>query len=193
MCGITSGRSEVCNDNIGGLKAAYLFNFTHYKDYLMSFNGANLLSYPETTIFKYELLNDSNTLNADLEESEEGNSYKISLSLKLKGVKDNRNNIFDLLGQKIGVITESRLGHFQIIGLRNGCKVKKINETLGGARADFSGFEIDIEAKELQPTFFIDNLQSTGFILEGNNNNNNYIFQDGNNFIFQDGNNLIFN
>lgn len=190
MCGITSGRTEVCNNSIGGLKAVYLFNFTHYKSYLMSFNGANLTSYPSTTIYKYELLNDANTFSQDLQESEEGNSYNQSLSITLKGVKDKRNEIFALLGQTIGIITESRLGHFNILGLENGCKVNKINETTGGARADFSGFKIEIEAKEKESAFFINDLSGVGFVLDGNNVIN-LIFENNENFIFQNGDNFI--
>ena len=61
------------------------------------------------------------------------------------------------------VIVETRLGHYQIMGLYNGVKVKSVKGDTGSSRESFSGYNISLEAKELNQPFFIDDLEDAGF------------------------------
>lgn len=163
MSGITSGRTEAPNNNIGGLKNIYLFDYVEYQKYLITTTSNVLNIYPATTVFKYELRADGNTFSSGFQDGEDGVSYNHSLSIVLKGVLDDRTEIIGLLNKRLGCIVETRLGHFQIIGMYNGCRVKSIKEQTGGGYEDFSGYNIDIEGKEEQEPFFITNLFSAGF------------------------------
>lgn len=189
MAGITSGRTEPCNNNIGGLKNIYLFDYVDYKRYLITTSLNTLVSYPATTVYKYELLADGNSVSVDLQEDEEGISYNQNLSIVLKGLRADAQQITSLINKRLGCIIENRLGQFQIMGLINGCRVNSIKAQTGGARTDFSGYNLDLEAKEKNSLYYIDDLASAGFsiFVDGN-----YVFQDNNNFIFQDNNNFIF-
>lgn len=185
---IGAGRLNGCNDNIGGLNNLYLFDYVDYRRYLIEVNGSELVNYPATTIFKYELRADGNNLNIDLQEDETGISYNQSLSLALKGYSLERSSVYNLLNKKVGCILELKSGKYQIIGLRNGCFVKSVKGQTGGGRSDFSGYNIEIEAKETDSVFFIDNLSNAGFITEENflyQNNNAFLYQDNSNFIIQ--------
>ena len=162
-CGIGKGRTEPCYDNIGGLKNIYLFTFVNYRNYQIQTNGSNLVSYPSTNIYKYELRADSNTFSTDVSNDEDGQSYNQNASFVLKGLRNDYVEINNLLNKRIGVIVETRLGHFNIMGLHNGVTVKSVKGSSGGARSDFRGFNISLSAKEKNEPLFIDDLQNAGF------------------------------
>ena len=184
MSSITKGRTEPCNDNIGGILNVYLFDFVNYRNFQIVTSENTLVTYPATTVFKYELRADGNSFNSDLQESDEGNSYLQSVSLILKVLRTNHYEVTSLINKRIGCIIESRLGHFYIMGLRNGCVVKSINAQTGGARTDFNGYNIDLEGKEVNDLFYIDDLSSTGFTIGGGETF--FILQENGDFILQE-------
>tara|TARA_R110002051_G_scaffold44900_1_gene90750 strand:- start:697 stop:1278 length:582 start_codon:yes stop_codon:yes gene_type:complete len=163
ICGIGKGRTEPCYNNIGGLKNIYLFTFVNYRNYQIQTNGSNLVSYPSTDIYKYELRADANTFSTDVSNDEDGQSYNQNASFVLKGLRNDYVEINNLLNKRIGVIVETRLGHFNIMGLHNGVTVKSVKGSSGGGRADFRGFNISLSAKEKNEPLFINDLQDTGF------------------------------
>ena len=163
MCNISSGRSEPCYNNIGGLLNIYLFTYVPYRKYEIEVNEGKLISYPSTDIYRYELRADANTFNSDLEEQPDGLSYNQTANFVLKGLRSDAVEINGLLNKRIGVIVETRLGHYQIMGLYNGVKVKSVKGDTGSSRDSFSGYNISLEAKEINQPFFIDDLEDTGF------------------------------
>ncbi len=73
------------------------------------------------------------------------------------------------------------------MGLYNGCVVKSVKGSTGGGRTDFRGYTINVEAKELNQPFFIENLQDAGFdVIEPTENN--YLLQEDNFSILQENN-----
>ena len=163
MCSVTSGRTEPCYNNIGGLINVYLFSYIGYRKYEISQDGTTLLKFPDTDIYKYELRADGNTFSSDLEEQPDGIAYNQTANFVLKGLKSDRVEINGLLNKRLGVIVETRLGHYQIMGLYNGVRVKSVKGSTGSNRDSFSGYNISLEAKELNQPFFIDDLQDVGF------------------------------
>ena len=163
MCSVTSGRNEPCYNNIGGLINVYLFSYIGYRKYEISQDGTTLLKFPDTDVYKYELRADGNTFSSDLEEQPEGIAYNQTANFVLKGLKSDRVEINGLLNKRLGVIVETRLGHYQIMGLYNGVRVKSVKGSTGSSRDSFSGYNISLEAKELNQPFFIDDLQDAGF------------------------------
>jgi hypothetical protein len=164
MCNVSSGRSEPCYNNIGGLLNIYLFTYVPYRKYEIEVNEGKLISYPSTEIYKYALRADSNTFNSDLEEQPDGIAYNQTANFILKGLRSDAVEINGLLNKRIGVIVETRLGHYQIMGLYNGVRVKSVKGDTGSSRDSFSGYNISLEAKELNQPFFIDDLEDAGFI-----------------------------
>ena len=49
------------------------------------------------------------------------------------------------------------------MGVYNGVKVKSVKGDTGSSRESFSGYNISLEAKELNQPFFIDDLEDAGF------------------------------
>ncbi len=186
MCGVTSGRKEICNSNLGGLKNVYLFNYVNYRKFQIEVNSTNLLSYPTTTIYKFELRADANTFSSDLESNPDGKSYNQTASLTLKGLKKDALEISNLLFKRVGCIVENRLGQFQIMGLFNGVVVKSVKVQSGGSRSDFNGWNISLQAKETKMPLFIDDLEAAGF-----EQTNNLLQENEDNILQENGDNIL--
>ena len=163
MCDIFSGRREPCSDNIGGIKNIYLFGYIPYKKYQISQDGTTLLKFPDTLVYKYELMADANNFTSTFQTSPDGDFYDQQLSIVLKVLRYDAVEIYGLLDKRIGCIIETRLGQYQIMGLYNGCRVKSVKGTTGGARNSFNGYNLTIEAKSEYQPFFIENLEDAGF------------------------------
>ena len=159
MSFVFKGRTDPCNNSIGGLKNVYFFNFVDYRKYQIITNANKLVTFPATTIYKYELRADGNTATNNFNDDDDGLSVSQSASFVLKGLRADAYEINNLIHKRLGVIIETRLGHFKIMGLYNGCIVKTIKGQTGGAYTDFSGYNIDIEAKEKDNMLFIDDLE----------------------------------
>ena len=162
-CGLFRGRDEPCLTNIGGLINVYLFTFVPYRKYEISQDGTTLIKFPDTDIYKYELRADANTFTSTANIEDDGQSFTQSANFILKGLKSDAVEINGLLNKRVGCIVETRLGHYQIMGLYNGCIVKSVKGSTGGSRSDFRGYTINLEAKEENAPFFIEDLQGAGF------------------------------
>ena len=185
MCDIFKGRTEPCLDNIGGLKNLYLYSFINYRKYEISEDGTTLLKFPDTDIYKYELRADGNSFSSTFNVAPEGNSYSHSANFVLKGLRSDAVEIYGLLNKKIGIIVETRLGHFQIMGLYNGCKVTSVKGTTGGGRNSLNGYNISVEAKEINQPFFIENLEDAGFeIIDPTQKD--YLLQENGDYLLQE-------
>ena len=184
-CGLFKGRDEPCLNNIGGLVNLYLFTYLGYRKYEISQDGTTLLKFPTTDVYKYELRADANTFTSTANLDDDGRSYTQSASFVLKGLFNDRVEINGLLNKRVGVIVETRLGHYQIMGLYNGCVVKSVKGSTGGGRTDFRGYTINIEAKELNQPFFIEDLEDAGFdVIEPTENN--YLLQENGFYLLQE-------
>jgi len=162
-CGLFRGRDEPCLTNIGGLINVYLFTFVPYRKYEISQDGTTLIKFPDTNVYKYELRADANTFTSTANIEDDGQSFTQSANFILKGLKSDAVEINGLLNKRVGCIVETRLGHYQIMGLYNGCIVKSVKGSTGGRRSDFRGYTINLEAKEENAPFFIEDLQGAGF------------------------------
>lgn len=190
MCGITKGRTEPCLDNFGGIDNIYLWSYVEYRRYEIEINDNKLISYPTTTIYKYELRADGNNFTDDLESNEDGISYNQNLSAVLKQIETDYFNTTNLLNKRVGCIIETRKGEFLIMGLYNGCRISNLNISSGGSRTDFNGINLSINARERKQSFFIDDLASAGFVVD-NGETFNLLLQNGDNLILQNNDNLI--
>ena len=184
-CGVISGRLEPCLNNISGLKNIYLFTYVNYRFFQIEVGNGKLIKYPDTTIYKYELRADANTFNTDVETAEDGKSYNQNANFILKGLENDRVEINGLLNKRIGCIVESRKGQFQIMGLYNGVVVKSVKGTTGGNRNSFTGYTINLTAKEKNEPFFIDDLASAGFEMFSPLEDD-YLLQENGSYLLQE-------
>ena len=102
------------------------------------------------------------------------------MNLILKSIENN----------DVRVIVKMNNGTYKILGLSNGLTLDSYNSESGGGRADFNGYTVSFEGKELKQGSFITNPFNIGFQLQGNVLN--YDFQNLLNFNYQDSINYQF-
>lgn len=184
--GITSGRTEPCRDNIGGIKNVYFFPFTSYDHTEIVRSGAEVTNFPATEVFKYEVRNGNftETINND----EEGISYDQSLTFDMfKKDLTTTNELNTLRNIDFRYIVEYWAGYYKIGGLYSGGRVTSMDLPTGGAKNDLNGYNVTVTSKEEHQSSFIDiDLFTINGVVY------NFIFEDGNNFVFEDGNNFTF-
>lgn len=186
-CAITKGRTEPCRNNIGGVKNVYFFNYNPYTAAQITIEDGFLNSFPSSTVYKYDVVNTTFVENIN-NDDENGVSYSQNLSIRLlKQDLPTTKEINKLKDLIFNVVVEYESGVLRVLGLFNGCTVSGGSIAYGGAKNEFNGYEIQIEAQEEIQAPFITSLD----IITGNVFN--YIFMDGENFIFMDENNYIFN
>jgi len=167
-CGLTSGRTEIaCRDNIGGVKAVYLFKYIDYPyTQIQGVRGVSVTDFPDTDLFKYETTNAnfSETINND----EEGISYTQSLSFTLF-----KQDILTTQELKIATdidlryIVEFNNGDYKIGGLWNGAKISSLTLDSGGSKTSLNGYNITIESEEeYAAAFFNFNVFGNFLLLE---------------------------
>lgn len=166
MAGISRGRTEPCKDTLGGIKNVYLWRFVKPSFLDVNVNeGSQLISYPNTIIYKFETVADANSYEESLIED---NAYEQSLNIVLKVVSSDSNvNVTKLQRNLLGVIIEDYNGLYRIMGLRNGCDVDSINVSTGGAKSDYNGYKLEISAQEEYKAPFLSDL-SNFYINSGN-------------------------
>lgn len=167
--GLTSGRTEPCWDNIGGIKNLYFFKFQEYNyTQIIGTKGADVTSFPATTVFKYEPQNAEFT--ESVENDENGVRYSQSLTFNL--IKQ------DLITQRelkllskidLRYIIEGNSGKLRIGGLWNGARVTSKTTKSGDEKGSFNGYELTLEGLEEYPAAYIDSLDvvtgDRGFLL----------------------------
>lgn len=153
--------------------------------------GVELLSFPETTVYKYELRADGNSFNEDLQSGDNGSSQNQSLNIILKKIDLETNRQLRILNKiELRVIFEDRNSKYWLLGLRNGVTMD-YNVSTGGAKTDFNGYSLTFSGLEQYKAPFIDNLLDAGFIVDGEADTFNLLFENNDNIILQNNDNLI--
>jgi hypothetical protein len=165
MADITSGYTRKCKDNTGGLNKVYLFSYESYSRSQIVTNGNVLTSFPETTIYSYEYVSEP-SFNNKVQEDAGGKFYNEELSIQLSKIGVDE-ELKKLLEKDLRAIIQDRNGKYRILGLYKGIECISIKATLGTAKNTFNGYTIQLEGKEERESFYINDLQSAGFILDG--------------------------
>jgi hypothetical protein len=155
-CLLTRGRTNVCTDNIGGLK------YVQFVDYgslgTASYDGSNTdvitaLS-GSGTFYKYELNSTANNFTENVNTSVDNGTtyYEQVLTLSLQKLTQEDHKELKLLtwGRPHVVVTDQNDNIF-IMGLENGAKVTGGSTSTGGAPGDFAGYNLTITANEKTP------------------------------------------
>ena len=187
-CTLTSGRTEPCKNEIGGIKAVYFMPYVKY-DYsqIVGVRGSTLTSFPTTDVYKYVVQGGSFTER--IESKEDGFLVEQSLDFTLWKMGYFTNQELSIL-EKIDFryIIEMNNGKFRIGGLFDGGRIDSINAQTGGALGDLNGYQVSISSQERWAAPFISDLSDVGF-----NEVNNYLFEDADFVLFMNGEEYIFN
>ena len=186
---ITSGYTRNCKDSLGGLDNIYLFTFENYSRSQIVINGNKVVTFPATTIYSYEAVNNP---VFDNKQNDDNDSiyYDESLSFQLAKVNDNY-QVSKLLKKDVRAIVKDRNGKYRILGLYNGLECESINADIGSSKGSFNGYSIKLSGKEEKETFYIDNLESAEFIIGSGVQTFYRITQSGDFRILQNNDNRI--
>ena len=156
-CDLTLGRKEPCKDVIGGLKAIYFTDFgdlgtaTLTDDVITDLTGT-------FTAFKYELKGNSSFEQAITSSRENGTTFfDQTLTLTLKKLSKEDNKEIKLLAYgRPHVAVEDYNGNVFVMGLENGAEVTGGSIVTGSGMAEFSGYNLTLNAQEKLPANFVD-------------------------------------
>lgn len=175
---INKGNNDLaCKDNLSGIKAIYLFSFTPiFYPLINVIEGVELISYPAQNLWKYELRGDFQ-LSQSIDEDGMVNQ---SLSCDLKKIDLETTNELNKITRRLtGVVIDSNLGYYALMGLRNGCEID-FNTTTGANKSDFSGFQLSINAIEEYNAPQFDDLSIIGVFADG------FLLQENGDYILQE-------
>ena len=178
MVSITQGRDRVCKDGVGGLSKVYLFPYVKYSRSQIILNKNVLVTYPNTTIYEFQL-NSNPSLSQS--QSEENGSKFFDLNIGLELENENPHNFSNILNKDYNIIVKDRNGNYRFLGNRNGLECDGVDFTTGSGKQDFSGVKLDFKGKEETEAWFINNLDDAGFsIFDG------YLLQENGFYLLQE-------
>ena len=160
---VSGGINRKCRDSIAGVAEIYLFKYYEYSRSQIVINDNYLVSFPTTTIYKFEVTPES-TANEQQEQNDGGKFFNQSIGLSFRST--DLNQIEKLIDLDFRIIFKDRNGLYRIFGLYNGMQGGQISYTSGSGKADFNGLKIDFNGLEEKQSFFIENLEDAGFIIE---------------------------
>tara|TARA_R110000782_G_scaffold54468_1_gene115150 strand:- start:165 stop:725 length:561 start_codon:yes stop_codon:yes gene_type:complete len=164
LVSITQGRNKVCKDGIGGLAKVYLFPYVKYSRSQIILNNNVLVTYPDTTIYEYQV---NNNPSVSQNQSEENGSKFYNLNISLELENENPNDFQKILNKDFNIIVKDRNNNFRFLGNVNGLECNSVDFTTGSGKQDFSGVKLGFEGKEEKEAYYINNLQAAGFTISG--------------------------
>lgn len=152
--------SRSCKNTLGGVKKAYMANFELHPRSLISVDGMELLSIPETNF--YEIDGDgSYTQNQAVQNG--AFYFNQSISLKLPRVYGNY-DISKFYGNEFRLVVLTENNQYLLFGLYNGLNFTTSNTT-GINKEEFNGFDVTFEGLEESQAYLVNNLVTTGIII----------------------------
>lgn len=143
-CPVTSGRTEPCNDSIGGIDSFFAIPYIE-NGFTIAGGEVTAIDVAITEAFKYELRADANVFNYDgtSDENTGVSTYAETLTVALKKQDKDTNVQVELLQKGLHyLIIKTRQGGYQLMGSLDGARVTASNNVSGGARTDFNGYNL---------------------------------------------------
>ena len=165
-CPITSGRTEACNDSIGGLDAFFAVPYIA-NGFTILDGEVTALDVSITEAFKYELRADANIQTSDgvSDENTGVSLFTETLVVALKKQDAETNVQVNLLQQGLHyIIGVSRNGDYQLMGSLDGARVTASNMTTGGARTDGNLYNLTFTSFSRTPSPFLDQATVTALL-----------------------------
>ena len=156
-CDISLGRKEPCKDKVGGLRAAYFFNFD---DFAVTYDGTDTHVITDiddgaatpgaATAYKYDLKDTSNLVENITPSRENGTTYVeqvLTLQLKSKD-KDTHNQIMLMAYGRPGIVIHDNNGDAWFCGVERGMDMDPSTTQSGAALGDLSGYNVIFKGME---------------------------------------------
>ena len=175
---VLAGINRKCRDSIAGVSEIYLFKYYDYSRSQIITNDNYLVTFPETTIYKFEVTPES-TANEQQDQNEGGKFFNQSIGLSFRTAE--LLEIEKLIDLDFRIIFRDRNGLYRIFGLYNAMQGGAISYATGGNKGDFNGLKIDFNGLEEKQSFFIENLEDTGFIIS-----RAFLLQEDGSFLLQE-------
>lgn len=150
-CNLTTGRTEPCKDAIGGLKKAYFLDYVE-DSFTITAGEAAAINVAVTEVFEYPLRATNNTFSeAVVSDKNTGTTVNTqTLEVRLKKQDSATSKEINLMahGRPVIVVVGNDGAH-RVMGISEGCDLTGSNIQSGGARADFSGYDLTFTAEEV--------------------------------------------
>ena len=166
MVSITS-YTQKCKTTLGGIKKIYLFPFVKYTRSQIVVNGMELITFPETYIYEFDVIGSYNQ-TSDIEGGDIFFNQSFTANLN---VVYNVLDIQNLLLRDYRCIIETNNGDKLLLGTYNGLRGTATNGS-GQSKNEFNGFKVDFTGKENVYLLRIEDLATAGFIINTGNNLN---------------------
>ena len=165
-CTLTRGRNEIlCRNNIGGIKAVYLFKYIEYPySSIVGATSGNIIDFPAIETFKYETT--GATFTENITNDENGIFYDQTLTFNL--IKSDLLTSVELDKIKnieLRYLVEYNAGYFKMGGVYNGAEIETFSINSGGNKSDFNGYNVTIKGREEYASPFFSTGLVDGFIL----------------------------
>ena len=167
-CLVGKGRIEPCKTSLGGLKNAFFANFAE-ADGAFTVVGKEVtaLGLGLTTVYKYDLLADGNTLEevtvADRNTGTRVNTQTLVLALKKQDL-NTAIEIDAIAASRPVVVVQDRNDNYKVLGITEGMNLTSGSAASGGAKADFNGYNLTLVAEENATAPFLDSATVTALI-----------------------------
>jgi hypothetical protein len=158
---LTGGITRGCKDNLGGISQIWLFPFVRYNRSQIITNENVLVTFPSSTIYRFDFLGDVN-VSETMEENEGGKFYNISIPLQLTW-RENIVNIEKFLKRDFRIIALDRNGKYRLFGVYVGLLCESLTFNTGSSKTDFNGFNLTFTGQEDKQSLFINDLEEAGF------------------------------
>lgn len=165
-CPITSGRTEPCNDSIGGIDSVFFIPYIA-DGFTIASGEVTAINIAITEAFKYELRADANLFASDgtSDENTGVSLFTETLTMALKKQDKDTGVQVELLQKGLHyVITHSRNGDYQLLGSLDGGRCTASNNVSGGARTDFNGYNLTFTANSRISAPFLDAATETALL-----------------------------
>ena len=167
-CLVGKGRIEPCKTSLGGLKNAFFAYFSE-ADGAFTVVGKEVtaLGLGLTTVYKYDLLADGNTLEevtvADRNTGTRVNTQTLVLALKKQDL-NTAIEIDAIAASRPVVVVQDRNDNYKVLGITEGMNLTSGSAASGGAKADFNGYNLTLVAEENATAPFLDSATVTALL-----------------------------
>lgn len=160
---LTSGRTEPCKDNAGGISKIYLGAWQPYDNFvIVGYEDLNITDFPTTQMYEFQGYNKRAT-----EKLVEETAYEQNITMDLhKQDFLSAAVLDDLANKKVRAVVIDRLGKIRVYGLHNGLDIDVEVES-GGNRGDYQGYRLIMTGLEDYGAATLLNFPGSGFLTEG--------------------------
>lgn len=154
-CLLSTGYSLGCRDNLGGIQAVYLQNWSGATTWSYSTDGTITGSTSgSTTWYKVEQRNETGEFNQEGAHSLENGTNFWNQNVNLvfhKYQASIRNLVYVLAQTEVNIIVKDQNGSYFLVGEQNGANLIASAPSTGKAFGDLNGATISFQAKEPWP------------------------------------------